>query len=76
MREKTVIVYSKPACPQCTMTKKALTQRGVSFREEALDSEVIEKFAERGFRSAPIVVVGETAWAGFQPDMIDGLIAA
>lgn len=70
-----VIVYSKPACPQCTMTKKALTQKGVAFIEEALSAETLEKFAAKGFRSAPIVVAGEQSWAGFQPDLINSLAA-
>ena len=71
----TVTVYSKPACPQCTMTKKALTKKGVSFIEEALGPDTLEKFASLGFRSAPIVVAGEQSWAGFQPDLIDSLAA-
>ena len=70
-----VIVYSKPACPQCTMTKKALTQKGVAFVEEALSQEALERFAAQGFRSAPIVVAGNQSWAGFQPDLIDALAA-
>ena len=71
----TVTVYSKPACPQCTMTKKALEKNGIAFEEVALLPETHEQFASKGFRSAPIVVAGEKSWAGFQPDLINDLAA-
>lgn len=31
--ENTVIVYTMPNCPYCTMAKKLLASRGVSFQE-------------------------------------------
>lgn len=70
-----VVVYSKPACPQCVMTKKALKKIGVEFLEEKLEQEALEQFSSQGFRSAPIVVAGDKIWSGFQPDLINELAA-
>lgn len=70
-----VTVYSKPACPQCTMTKKALKKNGIAFEEVALLPETVAEFEAKGFRSAPIVVAGNKSWAGFQPDLINELAA-
>lgn len=75
----TVTVYSKPACPQCTMTYRALDSQGVTY--EVVD--VTEKPAalefvtnELGYMAAPVVVVDdepENHWSGFRPDKIQQL---
>jgi glutaredoxin-like protein NrdH len=70
-----ITVYSKPACVQCTQTKKALDRKGVEYVVVDLtqDSAAYDKVSAMGFKSAPVVIAGEEAWAGFQPDRINAL---
>lgn len=75
----TVTVYSKPACPQCTMTYRALDAQGIEYRVvdvtqvPAAMEYVVD---ELGYRAAPVVVVEEEPenhWSGFRPDLIQRL---
>jgi glutaredoxin-like protein NrdH len=68
----TITVYSKPACVQCTATTRALDARGLAYEVIDLseDSAALQKVQNMGYRQAPVVVAGESHWAGFRPDMI------
>ncbi len=68
----TITVYSKPACVQCTATTRALDARGLAYEVIDLseDSVALQKVQDMGYRQAPVVVAGESHWAGFRPDMI------
>lgn len=67
-----VIVYTKPSCPQCTATKRALTAHGVEFEEADLLGELdaAEAFRAYGVRSAPVVVSSAGVWGGYVPDAL------
>lgn len=71
----TITVYSKPACVQCTATTRALDARGLSYDVIDLteDAQAMERVVALGYRQAPVVIAGETHWAGFRPDMIGRL---
>ncbi|WEF25246.1 glutaredoxin-like protein NrdH [Paracoccus sp. S3-43] len=71
----TITVYSKPACVQCTATTRALDARGLSYDVIDLteDEAAMERVMALGYRQAPVVVAGESHWAGFRPDMIGRL---
>ncbi|MGP9806180.1 glutaredoxin-like protein NrdH [Paracoccus sp. NSM] len=71
----TIIVYSKPACVQCTATTRALDARGLDYDVIDLtqDDEAMARVTELGYRQAPVVIAGESHWAGFRPDMISAL---
>lgn len=72
----TVRVYTKPMCKQCDLTKDRLTAKGIDFEIEDLTiPENLEAAKALGFMSAPVVMVGDTGWAGFRPDKIDELAA-
>ncbi|RFA06439.1 NrdH-redoxin [Subtercola boreus] len=74
MGEATVVVYSKPDCPACRATYRALDSRGIRYRvidvtESAAALEYITQ--ELGYSQAPVVVVDDNDhWAGFRPDKI------
>jgi glutaredoxin-like protein NrdH len=71
-----VTVYSNPNCTACEQTKRFLTLKGVVF-ESKMISESPEVFAlieEKGYASAPIVVVGDDSWSGFRLDRLSTLI--
>ncbi|MGN7869739.1 Glutaredoxin-like protein NrdH [Paracoccus haematequi] len=71
----TITVYSKPACVQCTATTRALDARGLSYDVIDLteDEAAMERVMALGYRQAPVVVAGDSHWAGFRPDMIGRL---
>lgn len=67
-----VRVYSKPNCMQCRLTKNWLTGRGVPFVEDDAEADgVVEAARALGISAAPIVVVGDEAWGGFRPDLLE-----
>ena len=70
----TIRVYTKPACMQCEMTKRALTNEGLAFElEDITDPMNLEAAKALGHTSAPVVVAGDESWAGFQPEKIKAL---
>lgn len=70
-----VIVYSNPNCVQCEQTKKYLTLKEIPFESKMIDKspEIHPLIEEKGYRSAPIVVVGEESWSGFRLDKLSSL---
>lgn len=69
----TIIVHSKPNCQPCRMSKLALERAGLAFTEVELTPESAEQFRAEGHAAAPIVVTPNATWAGFRPDLINGL---
>jgi glutaredoxin-like protein NrdH len=74
----TVTVYTKPACPQCTATAKALDKQGIAYRsvDITLDAEARSYVMALGYLQAPVVVAGNDHWSGFRPDRIKTLATA
>ena len=70
-----IVVYSKPACVQCTATTRALDRQGADYKiiDISSDAEAFAFVQELGYRQVPVVVAGERHWAGFRPDMISSL---
>ena len=70
-------VYTKPSCVQCEMTKRMMDKIGVEYTiiDITQDPAALDMIMNMGFSSAPVVIAGEDAWAGFQPDKITALAA-
>lgn len=70
-----IVVYSKPACVQCTATTRALDAQGIAYDliDLTADDAALLRVQEMGYRQAPVVVAGDLHWAGFRPDMIGRL---
>jgi glutaredoxin-like protein NrdH len=76
MTTETVRVYTKPNCKQCDLTKSTLTARGIPFETaDLLEPGNLAAAKALGFASAPVVIAGDNAWAGFRPDLINELAA-
>lgn len=79
MSETTVTVYSKPACVQCTATKRALNNQGIRYEEIDLtthDAALEYVTEDLGYSQAPVVVADDhnhNHWSGFRPDLISKL---
>lgn len=71
----TVTVYSKPACVQCNATTRALERKGIDYTlvDISEDTDAYDYVTGLGYRQVPVVVAGESHWAGFRPDLIGGL---
>lgn len=78
MAETTVTVYSKPACVQCTATKRALDSKSIRYEEIDLttsDAALEYVTEDLGYSQAPVVVADDhNHWSGFRPDLISTLI--
>jgi glutaredoxin-like protein NrdH len=71
------VVYTKPACVQCDMTKRMLDKNGVEYTTVDItqDPDAYDMIVKMGFMSAPVVISGDESWAGFQPDKINAIAA-
>lgn len=77
MEDNVVTVYSKPNCPQCDLTKKHLTRKGIphEVRDVTTDPEAHAFVTGLGYLAAPVVHAGpDNHWSGFRPDRINGLL--
>lgn len=75
-----VTVYTKPVCPQCDATKRALDKLGIPYSAEPITDEILASASELDISSAPIVCasingVEVPPWGGFRPDRIKALKA-
>lgn len=74
---KTVTVYSRPGCVQCTATYRALDRKGIDYTPVNVDQTpgADELLRELGYQQLPVVIVTGTwdGWSGFRLDCIDAL---
>lgn len=70
------ILYSKPSCGQCDMTKLVLDRDGVAYDvvDITQDPVALEHVLSLGYMQAPVVYVSPTNhWSGFRPDKLASL---
>lgn len=65
-----VIVYTRPACVQCTSTTRALERRGIRYAARPMTEDDAARFKAQGHMQAPVVVTEAETWAGYRPDKI------
>ncbi len=70
-----IIIYSKPACVQCTATYRALDRAGLDYDviDLSADERALADVLALGHQQAPVVVAGDEHWSGFRPDRIKAL---
>jgi glutaredoxin-like protein NrdH len=68
----TVTIYSKPNCPQCTATYRALDKKNIEYTIVDLtqNPKAFEMVQSLGYLQAPVVIVNGSHWSGFRPDKI------
>lgn len=73
-----IIVYTKPACPQCTATKNHLTKIGADFETVDISqaAAALDYVRSLGYQAAPVIVAGEEHFTGFRPDRLTELASA
>lgn len=69
------IIYTKPACVQCSATYRALSKQGISFEVVDLteNPDALTYVKELGYQQAPVVVTDDRHWSGFRPDLIKSI---
>ena len=72
-----VTVYSKPACVACTATYRQLDKQGINYEviDISQDPDARDYVLSLGHLAAPVVIAGDTSWAGYKPDKINALAA-
>ena len=70
-----VVIYTTPNCTQCMMTAKTMDRLGIVYDKVDLTQhpDLVDKFKEMGYASAPIVVTDNKIWSGFRLDKIKSL---
>ena len=73
--DKTITLFTKPACVQCTATYRALDAKGIEYDIVDLseDAAALEQVKALGYLQAPVIITDEDHWSGFRPDKIDEL---
>ena len=74
----TITVYSKPRCPQCDATCRALDKQGLDYTKIDVTEnlEALDYIKGLGYQQAPVVMAGDTHWSGFRPDRIKAVAVA
>ena len=72
-----ITVYTKPSCVQCDATKRMMDKLKISYStvDVTVDTEAFDMIVSKGFKSVPVVITSDDAWAGFNPDKISELAA-
>lgn len=76
---KKVKIYSTPTCPYCTMAKKYLSEKGVSYEDidvSANPDKVSELVDASGQLGVPVIVVENEVIIGFDRPRLDQALAA
>ncbi|MFT0848218.1 glutaredoxin-like protein NrdH [Actinomycetaceae bacterium L2_0104] len=71
--ERSVTVYTKPDCVQCSATKRTLNKYKIPFSEIDLsaNADALDRLKAAGWMRAPIVETADgEMWSGFRPDRI------
>jgi glutaredoxin-like YruB-family protein len=72
-------VYSTPNCPWCTVAKKYLNSKNVSFEEldVSLSREAANEMVRKsGQRGVPVIEINGNIVVGFNQATIDKLLSA
>ena len=72
-----ITLFSKPNCPQCSMTARTLDRQGVAYQviDVSQDAQAAAQLQAWGYRQVPVVQAGEEHWSGFRPDRLAALQA-
>ncbi|MDQ0416537.1 glutaredoxin-like protein NrdH [Croceifilum oryzae] len=67
-----VIVYSKPHCPECNVLKRFLRDYQIDFvvRDLSKNPKYVDEVKSMGFLGVPVTVINGKAIPGLQPDAI------
>jgi glutaredoxin-like protein NrdH len=72
------ILYSKPGCQPCRMSKRFLEQHAIPHAviDVTEDPSGLNAVTDLGYQSLPVIVSDAGHWSGFQPDRLKALTVA
>lgn len=67
-----IIVYSRPVCPQCDATKKFLKRMDVEYTEidVSKDESARQELLDMGYQQTPVIKSGDVHFSGFRIDKL------
>ena len=70
-----ITIYTQPNCSQCEQTKRYLTMKEVPYETVDIteDQEAFDFVVSLGYKSVPVVVVGDSHWSGFRLEKLNDL---
>lgn len=70
-----ITVYTKPGCPPCRATLRALQRAGLDYEavDITTDAEARAFVMSLGALQAPVVIAADRHWSGHRPDHIADL---
>ncbi len=73
---KKVVVFSSNTCGYCTMAKEYLNEKGVSFEERNVSSDIEarKELMSKGFMGVPVIYVDDEVIQGFDKAKLDSLL--
>lgn len=73
---KTAVVYMQPGCPACHQAMEYLSRKGVTVERHDIrsDPKALQELLDRGFRVTPVILIGDAAIPGFDPEKIDAAL--
>ena len=73
---KQVVLYTAPDSQDCEEAKKFFNEQGIPFveRDISTDDAAREELQRRGYRSMPVIVIGEQIMVGFTADRLKRML--
>lgn len=71
---KNVKIYTTPTCPWCTVAKKYLNSKNISFEEFDVSADhdaAMEMVKKSGQRGVPVIEIDGNIVVGFDQEAID-----
>lgn len=71
-----LIMFTKPGCVQCQMTKRVATAKGINLEERQIEDypELVSYLVAQGRLQMPLVLPAtgdlSDSWSGFRPELI------
>jgi len=75
---KNVIIYSTNTCPHCVAAKEYLTEKGISYTEKNVQTDMSarKELMSKGHMGVPVIYVDGTEVVGFDKPRLEELLNA
>lgn len=73
-----VTIYTANACIYCLKAKNYLEKKNIKYEEKnvQLDSNAREELLSMGYRTVPVILLGEEEVVGFDKQKIDKILGS
>ena len=75
--DKTITIYSTPTCHFCQMTKDFLSDKGISYTDYNVQTDLEkrqEMITRSGQMGVPVIFIGDEMIIGFDQERISSLL--